>query len=243
MPNKQFLLDGDMPVTIYKRRGNRSLRLSVNAEGEVRVSIPAWAPYSAGLSFAKSRRNWIMSQRKPSRMLVEGQAIGKAHHLNFLPRTGIAKPTSRVVDGAVIVRYPAELAAADPVVQAVAREGSIRALRAQAEQLLPQRLAALARTHDFSYARVSIKRLKSRWGSCDQNRNISLNLFLMQLPWEYIDYVLLHELMHTRIMRHGPDFWRAMEALQPNVKQLRKLLHQYQPALEGTDGSAALDVA
>jgi predicted metal-dependent hydrolase len=239
MPNKQFMLDGELPVSIYKRKTSRSLRLSITPEGEVRVSIPAWAPYSAGLSFAKSRRGWILSQRNPGGSLVDGQPVGKAHHLRFTTKTAISKPASRVIAGAVIVSYPPELEAADPAVQKAAKNGSIRALRAQAEQLLPQRLASLADTHDFNYSSVSIKRLKRRWGSCDQHKAIVLNLFLMQLPWEYIDYVLLHELMHTRIMRHGPDFWQAMTALQPDAAGLRKRLHEYQPVL---DSSPAIDM-
>ncbi|HVX57231.1 MAG TPA: SprT family zinc-dependent metalloprotease, partial [Candidatus Saccharimonadales bacterium] len=234
------LLEDGLPVNIYKRRGNRSLRLSVNAEGTVRVSIPAWAPYSAGLNFARSRRSWILAQRTPDRGLADGQPIGKAHHLQFMPKAGLAKPSGRVRAGAVVVSHPPELPAGDPAVQAAARKAAVRALRAQAEQLLPQRLAALAKMHDFSYGAISVKQLKSRWGSCDQHGNISLNLFLMQLPWECIDYVLLHELTHTRIMRHGPDFWKAMEALQPDVKVLRKRLRGYQPVL---DGSAAADMA
>jgi hypothetical protein len=240
MPNKQFMLDEDVPVNIYKRKSNRSLRLSVTASGEVRVSIPAWAPYSAGLKFAKSRYDWILSQKRLSPSLAEGQPIGKAHHLSFKVKNSASKPASRVTAGAVVVSYPPGLEITEAAVQRAAQNGSIRALRAQAEQLLPQRLAGIAEAHNLTYSGVSIKRLKSRWGSCDHNKVITLNLFLMQLPWEYIDYVLLHELMHTRVMRHGPDFWRAMTALQPNTANLRKSLHRYQPVF---DSPPDLDVA
>lgn len=233
MPNKQFMLDGGIPVNIYKRRGNRSLRLSLTENGEARVSIPTWAPYSAGLDFAKSRYDWILSQRQSVSRLVEGQPIGKAHHLFFKPKATLSKPTSRVVPSAVIVSHPPELTFDHPTVQKAAQAGSIRALRGQAGQLLPQRLATLAERHGFTYSSVAVKQLKSRWGSCDHNQAITLNLFLMQLPWKYIDYVLLHELMHTKIMRHGPDFWRAMTAIQPNAKALRTELHAYRPALDG----------
>jgi predicted metal-dependent hydrolase len=232
MPYKQFMLDENVPVSIYKRRTSRSLRLSIGASGEVRVSIPTWAPYSAGLNFARSKYDWILSQRRPRQLLIEGQSVGKGHHLRFVAKTGINKPSGRVVPGAVLVNHPPELASSDLTVQKAARDGSIRALRAQAKQLLPQRLATLAEIHHFSYSSITIKQLKSRWGSCDQEKVIVLNLFLMQLPWDYIDYVLLHELMHTRIMRHGPDFWRAMTELQPNTMTLRKRLHDYQPVLD-----------
>lgn len=230
-------MDGDLPIHVYKRKGNRNLRISVNAEGQVRVSIPAWAPYSAGVNFARSRHDWIMSQRRPAGLLVDGQPIGKAHHLRFRADPAASKPAGRVAAGAVVVSYPPALGVADPAVQEAARAGSVRALRAQAEQLLPQRLAALADRHGFSYSGVRIKQLRSRWGSCDQDKMISLSLYLMQLPWEYIDYVLLHELTHTRIMRHGPDFWKAMSELLPDVKAIRKRLHDYRPALHSPAGS------
>jgi len=49
--------------------------------------------------------------------------------------------------------------------------------------LLPQRLQAFATQTGFSYRSVSVKQLKSRWGSCNTEKEITLNLFLMQLPW------------------------------------------------------------
>ena len=54
----------------------------------------------------------------------------------------------------------------------------------------------------------------------------------MQLPWNLIDYVLLHELTHTNILRHGPDFWQALEAVLPNMAVLKKTLREYQPVLD-----------
>jgi hypothetical protein len=232
MPSKNFILDGDLPVTVYKRRTNRNLRLSITPSGQVRVSIPAWAPYRAGLDFAKSRQTWIRAQHSPVKPLAHGQAVGKAHHLQFVPKTVATKASSRVYDNSIVISHPATAEPATAQVQHVAREASVRALRAQAEQLLPQRLASLAQAHGFTYASVSVKRLKSRWGSCDQQANIVLNLFLMQLPWNLIDYVLLHELTHTNILRHGPDFWQALEAVLPNMVSLKKALREYQPVLD-----------
>ena len=231
MPSKDYVLDGDLPVTVHKRKNSRYLRLSLAPSGKVRVSIPAWAPYSAGLKFAKSRQAWIRQQHKPVRQLSQGQAVGKAHHLEFVPKPAAAKVASRVYDTTIVVSHPAMAEPASPEVQQVANEAAVRALRIQAEQLLPQRLATLASAHGFTYNSVSAKRLKGRWGSCDQQGNIVLNLFLMQLPWELIDYVLLHELTHTRILRHGPDFWQAMQAVLPKAKQLRKTVHDYQPVI------------
>lgn len=231
MAYKQFALDAQTPVKIYKRRSSRSVRLSIAPGGEIRVSIPAWAPYRVGLEFAKSRRSWISDQRGSQQQLKQGQPIGKAHRLRFVSNVGTTKVTSRVQQNEVSISHPVTKDISDSEVQSVARKAGARALRQQAETLLPQRLEQLARQHDFSYRSVTIKQLKGRWGSCDQHDNIVLNLFLMQLPWECIDYVLLHELTHTRVLRHGPDFWQAMEQVLPDVKQLRKAIRSHQPTL------------
>jgi predicted metal-dependent hydrolase len=133
----------------------------------------------------------------------------------------------------VEVHYPAGTTITDPAVQAMANRASIRALRAQAETLLPQRLKSLSTQNQISYRSVNIRHLKSRWGSCDQQANITLNLFLIQLPWDLIDYVLLHELTHTKILKHGPEFWQAMTDVMPEVKQTRQRLKNYSPNING----------
>ena len=231
MAFKRFLLANNQPVNIYKRRTNRSLRLSVNANGDIRVSIPLWASYSAGLAFAQSRQAWITSQIQPTTILTTGLPIGKAHHLRIYGSPTSTKVRSRVLGTEIVVSHPATLDPSTPIVQQSAEAACVRALRREAESLLPQRLATLATTHGFSYKSVAIKRLKSRWGSCDQHTNIILNLFLMQLPWDCIDYVLLHELTHTNVLHHGPDFWSAMVPVLPKVGQLRKAMHAYRPVL------------
>jgi predicted metal-dependent hydrolase len=231
MASKEFQLDDQLMVTIYKRRGSRNLRLSIAPNGKVRVTIPAWAPYKAGLDFANSRLAWIQSQQRPVNLLSDGQQIGKAHRLSFELDVKATKPSSRVGNNRVVIKYPPAMTPGSEQAQHLAHEASVRALRAEAEQLLPQRLETLATEKGFEYSSVQIKRLKGRWGSCDHKKRIVLNLFLMQLPWNLIDYVLLHELTHTKILRHGPKFWHAMSEVLPKTQQLRKELKSHHPLL------------
>lgn len=231
MAFKEFSLDDDTTITVYKRAGSRSLRLSVTSTGKIRVTIPSWSPYQAGVQFARTRLSWIRQQQQPAALLIADQRIGKAHRLKFVAQTTAKRVSSRVITGQIIIGYPAALNYSDKQVQAAAKTACLRALRREAERLLPQRLSALASTHSFSYTSVSVKQLKSRWGSCDQSANIVLNLFLMQLPWELIDYVLIHELIHTKVLHHGPEFWQAFEAVLPNAKQLRSIMREHQPVL------------
>lgn len=236
MAFKEFQLDGLGAVTVYKRKGSRSIRLSIRSDGSLRVTIPTWTPYAAGLTFAQSRTAWIQRHKPAVRQnLKPDQHIGKAHRLRFVPSLEVAKPASRIRQSEITVTYPSHQNINDDNIQQVATRASIRALRRQAEQLLPLRLAELAGRHGFTYRSVVIKHLKTRWGSCDQNRNIALNLFLMQLPWHLIDYVLLHELTHTNVMQHGPTFWAAMSEVAPDVQTLRKEIRTYHPTLLSTE--------
>ncbi len=219
-------------VTLYKRRGNRSLRLSVSADGEIRVSLPSWVPYKAGEQFARSKAEWIVAHRRPqANGLAHGQAIGKAHRLHFAPSALATKVTTRLQQNRIEITHPYGLDPAHPLVQKAAQAASIRALRKEAELLLPQRLRDLALKTGFGYTSVGVKQLKSRWGSCSAQQEIILNLFLMQLPWHLIDYVLLHELTHTKVMRHGAPFWKELERHVPRAKQLRREIGNHHPIL------------
>lgn len=96
-----------------------------------------------------------------------------------------------------------------------------------ASKILIPRLAELARAHGFQYCKVSLRSQKTRWGSCSPTNNISLNIRLAALPQELMDYVLLHELAHTKIKNHSKKFWALLDKQIPNVKQLNKQLRKH----------------
>jgi predicted metal-dependent hydrolase len=233
MATKQVSIPEIGTVTLYKRRGNRSLRLSIGANGEVRVSLPYWLPYKAGEQFALSKALWIVQNRAnaATTVLRHGHAVGKAHRLYFEQSEAVQKVQTKVAANEIRVSFSADATANDTRVQMAAHKASVRALRKEAEAILPGRLRALSQQTGLPFTSVSVKQLKSRWGSCNSDKEITLNLFLMQLPWHLIDYVLVHELIHTKVMRHGAPFWREVERHLPTAKALRKQIGAYQPVL------------
>lgn len=100
-------------------------------------------------------------------------------------------------------------------------------MRAEAIEQLPPRIAELASLHGFRYNRVTIKHNLSNWGSCSCKGNINLNLCLMTLPPELRDFVMLHELCHTREMNHGTAFHRLLESVCPGHRALAARLKEY----------------
>ncbi|SVB14728.1 uncharacterized protein METZ01_LOCUS167582, partial [marine metagenome] len=100
-----------------------------------------------------------------------------------------------------------------------------------ARKILEKRLAELAQLHNFQYNRVSIRNQRTRWGSCSSKDNISLNMKLLHLPNQLIDYILLHELVHTRVKNHSKDFWNELETVVPNARIMDNKLKEYQYCL------------
>jgi len=99
--------------------------------------------------------------------------------------------------------------------------------RGAAKRKLTRRLKCLADEHGFTYNRVFIRIQKTRWGSCSQKNNISLNAKIVKLPEELMNYVILHELAHTRIKNHSNDFWELMNKLVGDGKEKAKALRDF----------------
>lgn len=205
--------------------------MSFDRHGEIRVSLPFFVPYSLGIQFVKSKSDWIKKHRPAENQpLANGARIGKAHRLYFEPVSG-PKVTTRVKNTLIVIQHPLNMSASEPDVQAAATKAAQRALKKEADRLLPQRLEHLAREHGFSYKSVRTKRLTSRWGSCSHEKEIILNTYLMQVPWELIDYVILHELVHTEHLNHSSAFWARFHEVLPDAKKRRKTLKSYRTAI------------
>jgi predicted metal-dependent hydrolase len=99
--------------------------------------------------------------------------------------------------------------------------------RTSARNKLITRLNELSEKHGFKYNRVFIRDQKTVWGSCSNKNNINLNIKLICLPRQIMDYVILHELVHTRIKSHSQDFWAELDRFVGNAKKKSTLLRKY----------------
>ena len=117
-----------------------------------------------------------------------------------------------------------------------AQQIKLQLLQKRAKAYLPYRLAFLAQKHGFEYSLGKLGLRKTRWGSCTSNKVISLNIALMTLsdgdrPSELIDYVIIHELCHTRHMNHSRNFWEEVAKYDPDFKIHRKKLKSHAPRI------------
>ena len=87
-----------------------------------------------------------------------------------------------------------------------------------------QKMIQLSDIHQLKFYELIFKTLKSRWGSCSQNNTICLNNIIYYLPDHLKEYIMLHELTHTKIKNHSSIFWEELEKICPNSKIKRKEL-------------------
>ena len=106
-----------------------------------------------------------------------------------------------------------DLSGAGEAVQKLVRGAILRAMKKVAAEFLPPLLSVWAERFGLTYRKVRITAARSRWGSCTSAKTISLSCYLMLVPSHLIDYVILHELAHTREMNHGPRFWELLDSM------------------------------
>jgi len=97
-------------------------------------------------------------------------------------------------------------------------------LVARAEKAFSTWLKQLSERTRLTYARITVRLQKTRWGSCSRSGNISLNARLLFVAPDIATYVLLHELCHTKELNHSIRFWRLVEQFEPNWRKLDRAL-------------------
>lgn len=220
------------PIVIRRSKLARNVKLSVAANGALRISMPFYAPLFLAKRLVNSSRTSLreMQATRHITKLHNMMQIGKSHRLSIREGSRIAAQYNRS-DRIIQLTVPEGISPDNVAVMSAATPIISDALRREAKSYLPKRLAHLAAHHDFTYEKVRFSHASTRWGSCSSNGTISLNIALMRLDFPLIDYVLLHELCHTREMNHSPQFWQLVEQCDPEHKLHRKLLKAEQPVV------------
>jgi predicted metal-dependent hydrolase len=218
-------------VALRVRVSARARRLAIRVYPDARVEVvaPPRARPREIEQFVAAHREWIDAKRS--------QALrNRPEPQTFPPATVALRATGEIfrlqmAGGAGTARLTELGASPEPVLR-IAGDGrnlrnALRAwlLRAARERLEP-RVTALAAAAGVRFERVSIRRQRSRWGSCSVRGTISLNCCLLFQRPEVVDYLVIHELMHVKHMNHSAGFWHAVEQHCADWRALdRELVH------------------
>jgi len=220
-------------ITIRRSARATHVKLRVAPDGTLHASMPIYAPVFLLKSLLRNSRDQLrkmMDQAKPEYSYTNGMQIGKSHTLVIQPTSGQMFSVTRHGQQ-ILVKMPVAESIDNPNIARKIRDCIISALKIEAKSYLPKRLSYLANKYDFKYTRVRFSHASGRWGSCSSTGTVSLNIALMKLPFELIDYIIIHELAHTRQMNHGRDFWALVAIGDPNYKAHRHTLKTLNPSI------------
>ena len=218
-------------IKIRKNKLARSVKLSVGVDGSLRASIPYYSPEFAVRRLVNGNRDEIrkmLATHNAKNSYQDGDLIGKTHTL-FLRKFSGEEIKISNEGNQILVQIPQGLAFENSLVQSEIRKTVSKILRKQAKAYLPRRITFLAEKYDFEFTKLRLSHTRTRWGSCSSSGTISLNIALMNLPHNLIDYVIIHELCHTRQMNHSQLFWKEVEQYDPEYKKHVEEMKKYSP--------------
>ncbi len=112
-------------------------------------------------------------------------------------------------------------------------EADLRRLHKETQERVTERAAFFASQLGVTYGKITVRRQKSRWGSCSTAGNLNFNCLLAECPPEVLDYVVVHELCHRLEMNHSTAFWAKVASVLPDYMNQRRWLKANGGALIG----------
>ena len=230
MATKRVVLDKDFGQIIIRTRITaRNISMRTKPDG-LHVTVPPRC--------LTSRIMAVIEEYRPKLLEKWQKSVEQPLDLNFridapcfrlhLEEGRFSRFTLRMNEEDITICCPPQTDFSQKTVQDLLRNAIIRALKKSAQAYLPPLLSELAEHYGFKYKKVKITGSKSRWGSCSATGSINLSCYLMLLPPHLMDYVLLHELTHTKEMNHGPQFWEILNDLtEGRAKTLRAELKNF----------------
>lgn len=187
---------------IIERKAVRHARINVNEKKEVRFIIPKSFSEDEIQRLIVQKSGWI----KDKLAFFEKEEI-----LDFeLPKANILY-----------------LGEAHPK----PKTDVVKWYRKEAKNYLAKRTEFLAKKYNLKYNRLFVRDSKNKWGNCSKEKNISLNWRLIKTPPQVIDYVILHELCHSVILKHTQAFWLKLSTVCPSYNEQAEWLKKYGKSL------------
>ena len=203
-------------------RRARRLSMRVFPGGRVEVVVPPGVGIPAIERFVSRHRDWAERRareftllaphgdtRRPSRVALALPGRDWQVAYETAPRASVHEAD----DGVLRVRGP------DHSERRVSQT-LLRWLSGQAAREFSVRMEALSRELGIDYAKLHLRRQRTRWGSCSAAGTISLNVFLMFQRPAVVRYLMIHELCHRRHMNHSDRYWRLVESFEPHWRAL-----------------------
>jgi predicted metal-dependent hydrolase len=221
----------DYTVRVSSRA--KRVRLVVTPEDGLVVVLPRGIPASRAAAVVREHAAWIertlerTSERRahlaalagaPAPPAVDMPGIAARWRVEMQPSAAAGVRGSLRDDTLVLTGDVADTAACYAAIR--------RAVARVARERLPMMLGSAEAETGWSATKVTVRRQRSRWGSCTAEGRLSLNESLVFLPQHLVRYVMVHELAHTRRMDHSPRFWALVQGHEAAWRERRSELRE-----------------
>lgn len=207
---------------ILIRKEVKHARLRVSEDGRVRIIAPPAFSEDDITAMLKKKAKWIDSNLKyfngMSKVeLQRNQLLLFGNRYSYFYDTTYAQKVTIDHEHKTITSQKDLL---DPKIQ----ENWYRKV---AKKHLTKRTKELSAKMKLPFNKLFIRESKTKWGNCSNEKNISLNCKLIKAPDYVIDYIIIHELLHTVVMSHTHKFWTLLKSYYPDYKESIKWLEKY----------------
>ncbi len=211
-----------MQYIVERVHGLRRLSLRVKKDGSVIVRSPRLVPEFVIARFVESSHEWIKQQQEK---LALSPILLSARQVLYFGVTYTVKVSSKK-DGTIRFVNDTCIVAPFSLTGVSVKNSLMTHIKHAARDYIVMRLPVLARRMDCTYTALRFGQQKTRWGSCSSRKSLQFNWRLAHAPKEVIDYVIIHELAHTKEMNHGKKFWELVEKYDPDFRLHKRYLQK-----------------
>lgn len=195
---------GDIIVKPYKSSRHIKFRIS---DGTVTATVPYGIEFNDFISDLNVLKPEISSGLAAQKVEFKEGTVFSSYWLSVTLESGnVGSYTISGKDDKYVIKASVGCNDVDLI-----KNGIYIAMKHRARQVLPSLVKGLALRHGFAYNIVKVNSSRGRWGSCSAGGNINLSCSLMALPRHLTEYVILHELCHTKYMAHNDNFYRLLD--------------------------------
>lgn len=206
------------PKIIRSRRS--SISLHVTSQGELIVNVPKLLPTFVVKQFIQSKEEWIIkSLEKVTKHIVKSKQFSEGEEFLFLGKKYILKHSN----GIEITVSDSTLHLPKAMLFRAKKELENWYIK-NAKEKISQRVAFHAAQMNTKYKNIRFSDTSSKWGTCFADNSLQFNWRLIMAPLLVLDYVVIHELAHTKQHNHGNDFWGIVRMYTPAYRQYKKWL-------------------
>ena len=221
-------------ILIKKIRTSKSIRLLINIQGNVVVTIPLFVDYADAIKFAIGHNEWITQklsaakEKKNNKIFCPESLFATEKYKVVFEQVSDKKLYANIIDNKIIFFYNESIDFQADSVQVFIQGFISKALTVEATEIIIPRALFLKTQFNICCNSIKIGTAKTRWGCCDKFNNIIFSNSLIMLPPHLIDFVILHEFAHTIEKNHSKNFHKVLDNfLKGTEKQCEKEIKKY----------------